>query len=156
MFDEDKIEELVDLLSELDSRTKLYFGCDSTRFLKNGKWYAKYATVVIVHKNGNRGCKIFSHKSVEPDFDKKVNKPSMRLMNEVFKVTQLYTELYPYIENFDIEIHLDISKDPKNGSNCVATQAAGYVLGVTGIEAKLKPESWAASQGADHAASRSI
>lgn len=35
------------------------------------------------------------------------------------------------------------------GSNCAATEAAGYVLGMTGIQPKLKPESWAASFGAD-------
>jgi predicted RNase H-related nuclease YkuK (DUF458 family) len=39
--------------------------------------------------------------------------------------------------------------DPKHGSNCAASEAAGYVLGMTGIEPKLKPESWAASFGAD-------
>jgi len=44
---------------------------------------------------------------------------------------------------------LDISTNPKYGSNCAAAEAAGYVLGVTGIEPKLKPESWAASFGAD-------
>ena len=35
------------------------------------------------------------------------------------------------------------------GSHFIAQQAAGYVLGVTGIEPKLKPEGFAASYGAD-------
>ena len=36
-----------------------------------------------------------------------------------------------------------------HGSNCAASEAAGYVLGMTGLHAKLKPESFAASYGAD-------
>jgi predicted RNase H-related nuclease YkuK (DUF458 family) len=149
MFTKKQIEEMVDLLLTLDSSTKIYLGCDSVRFVKNGRKFARYATVAIVHMNGNRGCKIFSVKSVEPDFDVKKNRPSIRLMNEVMKVCELYNQLIPFIDEFPIEIHLDISTDPKNGSNCVATQAAGYVLGVTGMEPKLKPDSWAASFGAD-------
>ena len=79
----------------------------------------------------------------------------MRLMNEVQKVCELYVQLAPFIDEFDIEIHCDISTDTKNGSNCVATQAAGYVLGVTGITPKLKPDAFAASFGADRFANRS-
>jgi predicted RNase H-related nuclease YkuK (DUF458 family) len=71
------------------------------------------------------------------------------MMNEVSKVCQLYTQLAPFIDEYDIEIHLDINTDPKHGSNCAANEAAGFVLGMTGIEPKLKPESWAASFGAD-------
>lgn len=149
MFTKDQIEELVDLLLTLDNSTKIYLGCDSVRFVKNGRKFARYATVAIVHMNGNKGCKIFSSKSVEPDYDVKKNRPSIRLMNEVMKVCELYNQLVAFIDEFPIEIHLDINKDPIHGSNCVATQAAGYVLGVTGVEPKLKPDSWAASFGAD-------
>lgn len=73
----------------------------------------------------------------------------MRMMNEVMKVCQLYTQLAPFIDEFAVEIHLDINTDAKHGSNCAANEAAGYVLGMTGIEPKLKPDSWAASFGAD-------
>jgi predicted RNase H-related nuclease YkuK (DUF458 family) len=105
--------------------------------------------VAIVHKDGNKGCKIFSNVSYEPDYDLKKDRPKMRMLNEVRKVCELYTQLAPFIDEYDIEIHLDINMDPKHGSNCAASEAAGYVLGVTGIEPKLKPESWAASFGAD-------
>jgi predicted RNase H-related nuclease YkuK (DUF458 family) len=104
--------------------------------------------------NGKNGCKIFKDVSVEPNFDVKKNRPSMRLMTEVQKVCELYTQIIPFIDEYDIEVHLDINKDPKHGSNCVASQAAGYVLGVTGLnedKVKLKPEAFAASFGADHA-----
>ena len=149
MFTQRQIEDLVDLLVTLDANTKVYLGCDSVRYIKRGSSYARYATVAIVHKNGNNGCRIFSHKSTEPDYDLKKNRPKMRMMNEVMKVCALYTQLAPFIDEFDVEIHLDVNTDPKHGSNCAATEAAGYVLGMTGIHAKLKPDSFAASYGAD-------
>jgi uncharacterized protein len=149
MFTQRQIEDLVDLLVTLDSNTKVYLGCDSVRYLKRGSSYARYATVAIVHKNGNNGCRIFSHRSTEPDYDLKKNRPKMRMMNEVMKVCALYTQIAPFIDEFDVEIHLDVNTDPKYGSNCAATEAAGYVLGMTGIHAKLKPDSFAASYGAD-------
>ena len=149
MFTQKQIEDLVDLLVTLDSNTKVYLGCDSVRYIKRGSSYARYATVAIVHKNGNNGCRIFSHRSTEPDYDLKKNRPKMRMMNEVIKVCTLYTQIAPFIDEFDVEIHLDVNTDPKYGSNCAATEAAGYVLGMTGIHAKLKPDSFAASYGAD-------
>jgi predicted RNase H-related nuclease YkuK (DUF458 family) len=154
-FSPEQVEEIVDLLSTLDTSTKIYFGCDSVRTRKNGRWYANYATVFIVHMNGKNGCRLFSHLSTEPDFDVKISRPKMRMMKEVQKVCELYTQLIPFIDEFDIEVHLDINTDPKHGSNCAATEAAGYVLGVTGLpeeQIKLKPESFAASFGADAAA----
>lgn len=152
MFTEKQIEDIVDLLTTLNTDTKVYLGCDSVRFRKHGRNFARYATVAIVHMNGKNGCRIFSNISYEPDFDVKKNRPKIRMMNEVSKVCALYNQLIPFIDEYDIEIHLDISQDPKNGSNCAATEAAGFVLGVTGIEPKLKPDSFASSFGADHVA----
>jgi predicted RNase H-related nuclease YkuK (DUF458 family) len=157
MFTDNQLEEIVTLLASLTTTTKLYFGCDSVRMVKNGKKFARYATVFIVHKDGNHGCKLFSSTSIEPDYDVRQNRPKMRMMKEVEKVCQLYTQLIPFIDEFDIEIHLDISTDPKHGSSCAATEAAGYVLGMTGLDMdhiKLKPDSFAASFGADHVANK--
>lgn len=150
MFTQKQIEDLVDLLISHSNDTKVYIGTDSVRFRKNDRWYAKYATVAVVHKDGKHGCQVFKHRSVEPDYDLKKNRPSMRLMNEVMKSCELYIQLAPYIDEYDCEIHLDVNLDAKHGSNCVAKQAAGYVLGVTGLEPKFKPEAWCASFGADH------
>jgi len=135
--------------------TKIYLGCDSVRYLKrDGTRMAKFATVCIIHKNGKNGCRIFSNTSVERDYDLKANRPKMRMMTEVQKVCELYNQLAPFIDEYDFEIHLDISTDPKQGSNCAANEAAGYVLGMTGVEPKLKPESFASSFGADHIANK--
>lgn len=153
MFTQAQIEELVELLYSLNKDTKIYIGTDSVRFRKDGRWYAKYATVCVVHMNGNRGCRVFKYRSVEADYDLKKNRPSTRLMNEVMKSCELYIQLAPFIDEFDCSIHMDINTDPKHGSNCVATQAAGYVLGVTGLaeeQIKLKPEAFAASFAGDH------
>mgnify|MGYP000415716088 CR=1 FL=1 len=154
MFTQDQIEEIVELLASLDKNTKVYLGCDSVRIQKNGRIYGKYASVCIIHMNGKNGCRIFSQKSYEPDYDAKPDRPRMRMMNEVIKVCELYNQLIPFIDEYDIEIHLDISKDPKHGSNVAAQEAAGYVLGVTSVEPKLKPNSWASSFGADYVANK--
>lgn len=150
MFTQKQIEDIVDVLITVDENTKIYLGCDSVRFRKEGVWYAKFATVCVIHINGKNGCKVFSHRSVERDYDIKKNRPSLRLMNEVQKVCELYGQLAPFIDEFPIEIHIDINPNPIFGSNCVATQAAGYVLGVTGIEPHLKPNALSASFCADH------
>lgn len=158
MFTQTQIEEMVDLLLTLDKSTKIYLGCDSVRFMRNDRQYAKFATVAIVHMNGKNGCKIFKNISVESNYDVKKNRPSMRLMTEVQKVCELYTQIIPFIDEYDVEVHLDISQDPEHGSNCVASQAAGYVLGVTGLgqdKVKLKPDAIAASFGADRAVNKS-
>lgn len=151
MFAQKQIEEIVDLLVTLNSNTKIYLGCDSVRYFKGSEQaaYARFATVLIIHKNGNSGCRIFSNVSHERDFDLKKNRPKMRMINEARKVCELYNQIAPFVDEFEVEIHLDVNTDPKHGSNCAATEAAGYVLGSTGIEPKLKPHGFAASYGAD-------
>jgi predicted RNase H-related nuclease YkuK (DUF458 family) len=156
MFTQKQVEDIVDLLSTLDTTSKIYLGCDSVVVKRNDRFYGKYATVCIIHKNSANGCKIFSNMSYEPNYDVKKNRPKMRMMNEVIKVCELYNQLIPFIDEFNVEIHLDISTDPKNGSNCAASEAAGYVLGMTGIEPKLKPDSFASSFGADHVANKGV
>jgi uncharacterized protein len=159
MFAQKQIEDLVELLYKLNNGTKIYIGTDSVRFRQDGRWFAKYCSVCVVHMNGKNGCRVFKHRSIEPDYDLKKNRPSMRLMNEVVKSCELYTQLAPFIDEFDVEIHMDVNTDPKHGSNCVATQAAGYALGVTGLhedQIKLKPAAFAASFGADHFAHNNV
>lgn len=156
MFTQRQIEDIVELLITLDSNTRIYIGTDSVRYKdKGGRWVAKYATVCVVHMNGMNGGRIFTVRTTENDYDLKLGRPSMRLMNEVIKSCEAYNQLAPYVDEFNVEIHADISTDIKNGSNCVAQQAAGYILGVTGISedhVKLKPAAWAASASADWAA----
>ena len=53
------------------------------------------------------------------------------------------------LEDFECEIHLDINPNKKHNSSIVIKEATGYVMGMTGMEAKAKPEAFAASYCAD-------
>lgn len=155
MFTQEQIEAIVDLLITLNHDTRIYIGTDSVRFKNKGRWFAKYATVCVIHKNGNNGGKLFIARTVESDYDLKIGRPSMRLMNEVIKSCEAYNQLAPFVDEFQVELHIDVSTKLENGSSCVASQAAGYALGVTGLDQekiKLKPDAWSASCSADHAA----
>lgn len=142
------VHKIAEYINKQDDKTKVYIGCDSERMPLNKKWFVDYSTVVIVHKSGKHGAKIFGAISREPDYDYKKNKPSIRLMTEVYKVAELYLELAKLI-NHDIEVHLDINPDESCGSSCVIQQAIGYIKGVCNVTPKVKPEGFAASNAAD-------
>ena len=95
------------------------------------------------------GCKLFGETTRERDYDQRVDRPQMRLMNEVYKVADLYLKLVPVLAERPVEVHLDISPDPENGSNCVVQQAIGYIRGVCNVEPWVKPLAFAASCAAD-------
>lgn len=142
------IEQVVDLVNSCGPDTRVYIGSDSERINVGDQWYADYATVVVVHYDGNRGGKVFGAIVRERDFDRKQDKPSYRLMNEVYKTAEIYLELAKHIAN-DIEIHLDINTDESCGSSCVVQQAIGYIKGMCNITPKVKPNGFAASNAAD-------
>ena len=128
--------------------TKIYIGTDSERIRVKDRWEVDYMTVVIVHMGGKYGGKIFGALSRERDYDHKENRPSMRLMNEVYKTAEVYLELASLVDH-EIEIHLDLNTDEACGSSCVVQQAIGYIRGVTGLTPKVKPAAFAASNAAD-------
>jgi predicted RNase H-related nuclease YkuK (DUF458 family) len=73
----------------------------------------------------------------------------MRLMNEVFKVAELFQKLQDVLEDRHVEVHLDINPDEMYGSSCVIQQAIGYIRGTCNIEPMVKPNAFAASYAAD-------
>jgi len=144
------IEEVRQYITNSSMQSKIYIGGDSERIkLPNGKWVADYATVVVIHIDGKHGAKIFGEVTREPDFDHKIARPSLRLMNEVYKVADLYYKLADSIGSRMAEIHLDLNPDERHGSSCVVTQAVGYILGTCNIKAQVKPNAFAASIAAD-------
>ena len=143
------LQEIKDFIDSQQPGTKVYIGGDSERFKIDGIYYADYMTVVIVHIGGRHGCKIFGEIVRERDFDQKRNKPRYRLMNEVYKVSEMYLRLSELLKDIDVEIHLDINPDDKHGSSCVINEAIGYIKGTCSITPKVKPKSWAASHAAD-------
>jgi hypothetical protein len=144
--------DILAYLEKCDSRTKIYVGCDSERILSQGKFYADYTSVVVVHVNGNNGCKIFSETVRELDYDDQ-KKPYTRLMKEVYKVADLYQKTLLAIGDLNIEVHLDINSSDQHFSNNVVSQAIGYIKGVCNVEPMIKPMAWAATCAADRARS---
>jgi predicted RNase H-related nuclease YkuK (DUF458 family) len=143
------VAEVKAFIASQSPETKIYLGADSERFKQNGVWYAEYATVVVVHIDGCHGCKIFGELTRERDYDQRKDKPAMRLMNEVYKASSMYLELFEAIGDRHVEVHLDINPDELHGSSCVIQQATGYIRGMCGFAPKVKPEAFAASYAAD-------
>lgn len=143
------IEAVKAYIEKCSPESKIYIGGDSERFKINKQWYADYATVVVIHVDGKHGCKIFGEVTREKDYDFKVGRPSIRLMNEVTKVAELYFKLADSIGDRPCEIHLDINPDERYGSSCVVSQAVGYIMGTCNMKPKIKPNAFAASIAAD-------
>lgn len=143
------IAQVKEFIEAQSSSTKIYLGADSERMKRNGKWYADYTLAIVVHIDGCHGCKIFGEVQTELDYDYKASKPSMRLMNEVYKVAELYQKLVDAIGERDVEIHLDINPDLKHNSSIVIQQAVGYIKGVCNVVPMVKPNAFAASYAAD-------
>ena len=143
------VTELKTFIDAQSPETKIYLGCDSERVNIRGTWFADYAAVVVVHIDGKHGCRIFGEVTRERDYDQRRNKPAMRLMNEVYKVSALFQKLADVLEDRDVEVHLDLNPDELHGSNCVIAQAIGYIKGTCNIVPMVKPDAWAASFGAD-------
>jgi len=142
-------QEVIDLLEQHNEDTKIYFGCDSTRFKFKGQWYAEFTTVLVVHKDGRHGCKIFAQIDREIDHDQKAAKPFNRMMNEAYRVSGLFLEFEDIVTGYDVEVHLDINQDDIHGSACAVKAASGYVQGMCNITPILKPCAYAASYAAD-------
>ena len=143
------IQKVKDFIMDQGPDTKVYLGADSERIRVNGVWYADYALAVVVHIDGRHGCKIFGFVDRELDYDHKKSKPAMRLMTEVYKVSELFQEMQDVLEDRHVEVHLDINPDEHYGSSCVISQAVGYIKGVCNVIPFVKPDAFAASYAAD-------
>lgn len=148
MFTEEEKKEITEFL--LKTPGNVYIGGDSQTFYKDDKRYARFTIVLIVHINNNSGGKIFHYTETDPVYDKYLNKPRMRLMQEVHKIVDTYIEFGEVLEDRHIEIHLDLNASTVHGSNIVVKEALGYVLGMTGCHAKIKPQAWAGSHCGDY------
>lgn len=145
-FNWNEIEAYLENTSE---ESKIYVGCDSVSYKKHGKWFADFYKVIVVHIDGCRGCKIFGEIETEGDYNTNKKKPSMRLMQEVYKVSGLYLHLAS-ITDREIEVHLDLNPSKKHVSNLVVDQAIGYVKSMCNVERVfIKPNAFAASYCAD-------
>lgn len=145
------INNIIDYIQQnVTSTCKIYIGTDSKRYRREGIWYAKYATAVVIHKESKHGCKVFILQSIERDYDSKRARPINRMMAETYKTSEVFEQLKPYLDTKHVEIHLDINPDEQFGSSCALQQAVGYIKGVCDITPKVKPFALAASFAADH------
>lgn len=133
----------------LNNNTKIYLGVDSQAFKRGKEWYADYFMVVVVHKNGRNGCKLFYEKCTERDYSSDRKKPTYRLMQEAYKAAELFAKVAHVISEFEVEIHLDLNPNKKYASNAVVAQAIGYIKASCNVVPMIKPDSWAASHCAD-------
>lgn len=141
------IEEAKQAILDSSKESAVYIGCDSIRFKKNKQWYAKYSTVIIVHMDSKHGCRLF-HESVDmPDY----GNLKQRLLTEVQMAVSTATEILDVLGDRHMEIHLDINPNPKHKSSVAVKEALGWVKGSLGLDAKIKPSSFAATHAADHA-----
>lgn len=142
-------EEIREFLKTQGPNTKAYIGVDSERFLKDGQPHAKFHKVVVIHMNSNNGGRVFGETVIERDYDVK-SKPSYRLMQEVYKASELYLDFVKEIPGIEVEVHLDLNPNEKHKSSKVVQQAIGYIKSSCGISPVTKPFSFAASHIADH------
>jgi hypothetical protein len=143
------LQEVKDYIQQCSPETKIYLGADSERINIRGKWYADYTLAVVIHIDGCHGCKVFGDVQRERDWDQKADKPSLRLMQEVYKIGDLFHELSDVLADRHVEVHLDINPQERYKSSQVVQQAIGYIKGTCNIDAQVKPKAFAASYAAD-------
>lgn len=140
------IEEAKELIATSSPQSSVYIGCDSIRYRKNNQWYAKYSTVIIVHMDSKHGCRLFHESHDLPDY----GNLKQRLLTEVNYAVAAATEIIDILGDRHMEVHLDINPNPKHKSSVAVKEALGWVKGSLGIDAKVKPDSFAATHAADH------
>jgi predicted RNase H-related nuclease YkuK (DUF458 family) len=143
------IEAVKSFIQAQSKQTRIYIGVDSERIRQNNTWYAVYTAAVVVHIDGRHGCKLFGEVTRERDWDQRANRPTTRLMNEVYKVSELYQRLAGVLEDRPVEVHLDINSADEHASSNVVAQAIGYIRGTCNVTPKIKPEAFAATNAAD-------
>lgn len=143
------LEEVRHFILEQSPETKIYIGCDSERFRVDGVWFADYILAIVVHINGKNGCKLFGEVTREQDYDQKIDRPRFRLMNEAYKLSEMYLKLADVLVDRAVEVHLDINPSELHGSNCVMNEAIGYIRGTCNVIPMIKPRAFAASYAAD-------
>jgi predicted RNase H-related nuclease YkuK (DUF458 family) len=143
------IEVVKSFIQAQSAHTRIYLGVDSERVREHGVWYADYTAAVVVHIDGRHGCRLFGEVTRERDWDQRADRPTTRLMNEVYKVSELYHRLADVLADRLVEVHLDINSADEHASSNVVAQAIGYIRGTCNMVPKIKPQAFAATNAAD-------
>jgi len=154
MFTDTEKTEITQFLNNMPDNSSIYIGADSVRFKRTDKntgkkeWFARYTVAFIIHLGSKHGGKIF-HTTVTERVFGEATKPRMRLMTEVYKGVEVYLQFAELLEDLPVEMHIDVNPDANHKSSVVLREALGYVKGMTGLDAKAKPYSFAASHAGD-------
>lgn len=149
MFNAEEKAEIENYIIDMPENSSVYFGCDSIRYKKNGQWFAKFSVAVVIHKSSKHGAKVFHYTEIERMYDNDAKKVRHRLIQEVYKVTEAYLEFSELLEGIPVEIHVDVNVNKEHRSQVVHKEALGYILGMTSITPKFKPEAFCASFAGD-------
>lgn len=139
-------EEARKAILESSEESSIYIGADSIRTKKKGVWKARYSVCIIVHRDSCHGAKIFHKTYVLDDY----GNLKQRLLNEVMFAIEAATEVIDVVGDRHLAIHLDVNPSPNHKSHIAVKEALGWVRGSLGIDAQIKPNSWAATTAADH------
>lgn len=152
---QEKLEEIKKAISESSESSKIYIGSDSIVRKKNKKEKVVISTVVVIHKDGDKGCKVIGYKAEAKNTDYSKDKPYNRMMAETEATVNIVQELISVIGDRKTEIHLDINPDEQYGSSVAVKSALGWVSGMfptsvyRNITHFVKPDSWCATHAAD-------
>ena len=83
------IDEAKEAIIKSSDSSAVYVGSDSLRYKKKGQWFARYSTVVVLHVDSSRGCKVFHNNVVLPDY----GNLKQRLMTEVSFAIEAASEI---------------------------------------------------------------
>lgn len=115
--------------------SELHIGCDSK--VKGSQ--VKYSVSICMRQIGAGVHEIYSSKILP-----KQNDTYHRLWTEVNMVVELAEKLADLAE---INVHLDLNRDPKFLSHRLLESSVGYIKSL-GYNAIAKPDAWAASSSA--------
>ena len=88
-------EDAKQVIANSSEESSVYIGCDSIRYNKNNIWYAKYSTVIILHKDSKHGCQVFHHSEDMRDY----GNLKQRLLTEVQFAVAAATEVIEVLGN---------------------------------------------------------
>ena len=133
---------------------KIFLGTDSQKavIVRNNNEpdlvYYRFVNVVVVNATigHEKEVRIFFRKLM--DDDPNLQNLNFRLRKEAYDTLYMALELLEIVDFRNMQVHIDLNKDPKHKSNEVAAEILG-MFEAQGIEAKIKPDSWASSVVAD-------
>mgnify|MGYP001559615109 FL=1 len=136
--------EVISFMRAEPSRSyKVTIGTDSEVYDKTS---ADFVTAIVVHRIGNGGRFFWNRNELH-----KLYTMRDRIMQEVIVSIEIAKSVLSYLRQFDapqydLEVHVDVGT---NGTSSKMIQEVVGMVRANNLEAKTKPESYAASSVAD-------